>query len=133
MSAQTPFLIQTELNWTGNGIQAVELPTGLSGFVKGLKARTDVAPLNGGGSATLELWIAQADTAPTSAPADEDVFVRKTSVSLGAGHATDAVFVASYEGEGAPYAKKKASIWLVGNLASSSGSTKVTFSVLGRK
>lgn len=131
-ASQTPFLLQTELNWTGNGFQAVELPTGLSGFVKGLKARLDVTD-NGGGAATLELWIAQADTAPTSAPADEDVFVRKVSISLGAGHATDAVFVASYEGEGAPYARKKASIWLVGNLAASAGNTKVTFAILGRK
>ena len=77
---------------TANGFQAVELEGGLSGFVKGLKARVDPTD-NGGGSATLQVWIAQSDTAPTAAPADEDVFVRKTSISLGAGHATDAVYV----------------------------------------
>lgn len=131
-ASQTPWLIKKELNWTANGFQAVELEGGLSGFVKGLKARVDPTD-NGGGSATLQVWIAQSDTAPTAAPADEDVFVRKLSISLGAGHATDAVYVDTFEGEGAPYAVKLAKLWLVGSLASSSGDTKVTFMILGRK
>ena len=131
-ASQTPWLVTKEMTWNADGFKAIELPLGLSGFVKGAKARVDTSD-NGGGSATLQLWIAQATATPGSAPPDEDVFVRKTSISLGAGHATDAVYTDTFEGEGAPYVNKKGAIYLVGQLASSSGNTKVTVMLLGRK
>lgn len=132
MSSQTPWLIQKTVDWSADEYKAVELKAGLSGFIKGVKARVDPS-INGGGSAELQLWIAQSDTEPASAPADENVFVRKVTISLGAGNTTDAVYVDTFEGEGAPYALKMAKLWLVGSVTSSSAATRITFMILGRK
>lgn len=131
--SHAPFGVQVLLNWGADGFQAIEVDMGSAGYITSLIGRMD-STLNGGGNnPKVSLWLASSPLAPTSAPTDEDSFLKLVDEHLGAGSATSAAIIQSYADLGAPYVQKEGPLWLVGNLTGATGPVKLTVFMQGHK